>query len=322
MLKGDEGYQSDELEQLIHFLKHHEKPDVVHISNALLMGLAKRIRKDVAVPVVCSLQDEDVWIDAMSESYIKGLWDLMSEKAKDIDAFVAVSHYFAGVMKKKMRIPDEKLHVVHVGVNPASYEVNDPCINPPVIGYLSRMNKENGFEIIVDAFIQLKMRPDFQNVILRCSGGKTDDDNKFIKKQVEKLEKRGYAKAVEFIDNFAQEDTETFFKGLSVLSVPVLKGEAFGLYQLESLASGIPIIQPALGAFPEVVKATGGGAIYDPNTPKALADKLAEVLSDKDQLKKFSENGLKSINKEFNSKALTERMIKIYEQISNDTSDV
>ena len=61
MLMGKEGQQGKELDELVHFLKHHEKPDVVHFSNALLLGMARQIKEEVGVPVVCSLQDEDVW---------------------------------------------------------------------------------------------------------------------------------------------------------------------------------------------------------------------------------------------------------------------
>jgi glycosyltransferase involved in cell wall biosynthesis len=106
-----------------------------------------------------------------------------------------------------------------------------------------------------------------------------------------------------------------FFEGLTLLSVPVLEGEAFGLYQLESLASGIPIVQPALGAFPEVVETTGGGVVYQPNTPDALSQKLVEVLSNPDQIKQMSINGRKSIEEKFNTSILIQKMIKVYESV-------
>jgi hypothetical protein len=104
MLNGSDGKQKVELQELIDFLKVHEKPDVLHLSNALLMGIAKEVRKQLKIPVVCSLQDEDVWVDAMNEHYREKVWKLMSEKAKDVDAFIAVSDYYASEMKQKMLI--------------------------------------------------------------------------------------------------------------------------------------------------------------------------------------------------------------------------
>ncbi|MBI5541019.1 MAG: glycosyltransferase family 4 protein [Bacteroidia bacterium] len=317
MLKGADGFQTEELNQLIYYLKHHEKPDVVHLSNALLMGLAAKIKEELNVPVFCSLQDEDVWINAMQEHYKPKLWQLMSEKAKDIDAFIAVSDFFKNIMQKNMQIEEEKLHVIHLGVNPEMYNVHSPAQNPQAIGYLSRMNEENGFEIVIDAFIKIKTQPELSNLKLILTGGKTSDDNKFIQKQINKLEKNKVLQFVEFVDDFRTSVLDEFFNKITVLSVPVLNGEAFGLYQLESLASGIPIVQPDLAAFPEIVEISKAGAIYKPNTSDALAEKLAEVLSDQTRLNLMSINGRKAIEEKFNLKVSTKRLVEIYENMIN-----
>jgi glycosyltransferase involved in cell wall biosynthesis len=52
----------------------------------------------------------------------------------------------------------------------------------------------------------------------------------------------------------------------------------------ESMASCIPIVHPALGVIPEIVKLSGGGVTYEPNTPGELAKTLKEMLSDPDKL--------------------------------------
>ena len=317
MLRGIEGFQKEELQQLVYFLKHHEKPDVVHLSNALLLGLAETIRKELNIPVICSLQDEDVWVDAMKPAYQQQIWQLMAEKAKDIDAFIAVSNFYAGVMKKNMQIPDDKMHVVHIGANPSLYEVFTPSLNPPVIGYLSRLCEDNGLEILIDAFIELKNNLAFANTRLRLTGGYTGDDRKFINKQMRKLKRKGYHDDVEIIESFIPSALPSFFKGLTVLSVPVLKGEAFGLYLLESLASGIPVVQPALGAFPEIVNTTGGGLVYSPNTPSALADTLADLFINSEKLRQLSLNGRAAVMNGFDSESITSRMIEVYEKVLN-----
>ena len=315
MLLGHEGYQKEELQQLLDYLKFHEKPDIVHLSNALLLGLAYKIRNELNIPVVCSLQDEDVWIDAMEDSYRKKLWKLMAEKARDVDAFVAVSDYFAGVMKMKMSLTDKQLHTIHVGVDPGKYEVTTPADSPPIIGFLSRMNRGNGFEILIDAFIELKDNLKFKDAKLRLSGGKSGDDKRFINRQIRKLKKKDYLKDVEFIDDFRTDALPEFFRNMSLLSVPVLKGEAFGLYQLEALASGVPIVQPALGGFPEIIEATKGGVVYQPNTARALSEKWLEVLSDPDNLNQMSLNGRKAVVDNFNTQILTQNMIKVYQHV-------
>lgn len=314
MLLGSEGNQRNELEELVDFLKK-EQPDIVHLSNALLLGLAGRIREELDAPVICSLQDEDVWVDAMRDEYRDHIWELMAEKGKDVDGFIAVSHFYAKIMQQRMKIPSGKLHTVYIGVNPAAYQPSAPASNPPAIGYLSRMNDENGFEILVDAFIELKKKRSFESVRLIATGGMTNDDKPFVREQIHKLKEANLTGQFDIDYDFRQDKLDQFFQSISVLSVPVLKGEAFGLYQLEALASGVPLVQPALGAFPEIIEATGGGVVYQPNTPEALATKLAEVLGSPSQLETMSRNGIEAVAHQFDCSTLTMKLVGIYQQI-------
>jgi glycosyltransferase involved in cell wall biosynthesis len=315
MLLGKEGYQGQELQHLTDFLKNHEKPDVVHFSNALLLGMAGKIREEVKVPVVFSLQDEDVWVDAMEPSWRSRIWDLMSEKSRDADAFIAVSSWFASVMQKRMSIPPEKMHVVHIGIKPENYVYTTPANSPRAIGYLSRICEENGFGILVDAFILLKKDPRFNDLKLVVTGGMTADDRPFLNRQMKKTEAANLSADIEFQEDFSTGSLPSFFSRLTLLSVPVLKGEAFGLYQAEALASGVPIVQPALGAFPEISATTGGGITYTPNTPESLAKALAGLLSDPDRLLDLSKNGRNAVETLFDCRKLTRKMVEIYENV-------
>jgi glycosyltransferase involved in cell wall biosynthesis len=132
---------------------------------------------------------------------------------------------------------------------------------------------------------------------------------------MKKLGKNNLIGDIEIQHEFTIDDLKDFFKSLSVLSVPVLKGEAFGLYQIEALASGVPLVQPDLGAFPEIINASGGGVIYSLNTAEALADKLKEVLSDPEKLHEMSITGRRSIEEKFNCRKLAEKMIEVYQMI-------
>jgi glycosyltransferase involved in cell wall biosynthesis len=291
MLLGQQGHQNHELDRLVDFLKNHVKPDIVHFSNALLLGMASHIKEEANVKVVCSLQDEDVWVDAMERSWQSRIWELMAEKSRDVDAFIAVSNYFASVMQDKMHIPAEKMNVIHIGINPEAYTYAPPAGSPPAIGYLSRICEENGFEILVDAFILLKRDPRFSKLKLIVTGGMTGDDHPFLNKQLKKLASGNIINDVDIRKDFSTMALHGFFRELTVLSVPVLKGEAFGLYQIESLASGVPLVQPGVGAFPEIIQATGGGMVYQPNTSEMLASVLAEVLADPARLMQMSQAG-------------------------------
>lgn len=105
---------------------------------------------------------------------------------------------------------------------------------------------------------------------------------------------------------------------MALLSVPVLNGEAFGLYQLEALASGIPLVQPELGAFPEVIGLSGGGICYSPNSSEKLCASLKEVILNKDKLSQLSTAGLAGVKEHFDVNKQAEKLVDIYHTVSKD----
>ncbi|MCX6238612.1 MAG: glycosyltransferase family 4 protein [Bacteroidia bacterium] len=315
MLLGEDGKQQEELERLVDWMAVHCKPDIIHISNALLLGLAHRIKEKLNVPIVCSLQDEDVWIDAMKPVFRDQIWKLMSEKAKDVDHFIAVSDYFSKVMQQRMKLSEEKVQSLYLGVDPADYQFIPVSNKGRNIGYISRICHENGFDILVDSFIQLKKRTGFEDVKLIATGGSTGADTKYIKAIRNKLLREKLEEQVEFIDDFEETGRKAFFNKVSVISVPVRNGEAFGMYMLESMASGVPVVQPALGAFPEIVNLSGGGIIYEPNSPEALCEALAGLLSVSDKLNILSVKARKGVEFNFNIHDHAKEMIAVYQSL-------
>lgn len=315
MLLGEEGSQHAELEKMVDWLATEAKPDIVHLSNALLLGLARRIRQKMNIPVVCSLQDEDVWVDVMSEKYRAEIWQLMGRRGAEIDAFIPVSDFYAAEIRKKMTIREDQIDTVHLGVDTYDYLPKNINWKEPVIGFISRMCEENGLAVLVDAFILLKRNPEYKEVRLKITGGNTDDDLPFIKIQKKKLHASGLDDFVSWDEDFGTDERREFFDNVKLISVPVLNGEAFGLYLLEALASGIPVVQPALGAFPEVVEKSEGGIIYAPNDPVALAEALGSVILDNERLNDLSIKGISGVKKHFDIYKQADKMVKIYERV-------
>lgn len=315
MLLGEEGEQKKELDHLVDWIAEHCKADVIHLSNALLLGLARRIKEKLDVLVVCSLQDEDTWVNAMDDNFRIKTWALMRERAKDIDAFFAVSEYYAEEMKEQLAIPGDKLFTHHICVDPDDYFYTNSSSKGRVIGYISRMSRENGLEILVDAFIRLKQLEDMKDTTLMITGGNTGDDNRYIRNIRQKIHAAGIQQDVIFHKDFEGEGRHEFFRKVSMISVPVLEGEAFGLYLIEAMASGVPVVQPALGAFPEIIKKSGGGITYFPNEPSQLTESLAGLLRDPGKLEKLSSTGRKGVEKHFNIREQSGTMINIYQEL-------
>lgn len=315
MLEGEKGKQHEELERMVSWIADHHKPDIIHISNALLNGIAPRLKKVLNVPIVCSLQDEDVWIDPMAANYQEQSWGLMEANSEYIDAYVGVSEYYSKLILQKMNIPSEKVHSLHIGVDPSDYVYDADKPHPLNIGYISRMCYENGVDIVVDAFAILKKLPGFEEVKLYLTGGSTGDDREILKKIRNTIQESGLSQEVVFEDDFEREGRTRFFSNVSFITVPVRNGEAFGLYLLEAMASGVPVIQPELGAFPEIINLSKGGETYSPNTPEQLAKTWAEILKQPDKIQDLAKKARAGVENHFDIFVQAERLIDIYKSL-------
>ena len=320
MLRGEHGRQVKELDRLVDWLcASGQKPDIVCLSNVLLAGLAHRICERLHVPVVCLLQDEDGFLDGLAAPHAEQAWGIVRERARDIDAFLAVSKYFAEAMRGRLAVHEDRMHVAYMGVNMDEYTPAESCPPVPTIGYLSRMCPNRGLETLVDAFIILKRISRLASAKLRICGGKSGTDEPFLERLTAKLTAAGVREDVEFLGAFDQSSRCEFLKSLSVLSVPEPQPVAYGLYVLEALAAGVPVVEPAIGSFPEMIAVTGGGVLYEPNTAQKLADTIEPLLLDPQAARRLGAEGRAGMLKAFSIEQTAAEMIRIYEQVSCKT---
>lgn len=280
MLRGEEGNQARELDDLIKWLRV-EKPDVVCLSNVLLAGMARRIRRELRVPVLCSLQGEDYFLDALPEDHRQRAWETTAERAADIDMFIAPSRYFAGLMTQRLNIPKDRMRILANGISLDGYEAAAPNTDktrPPMLGFFARMCRDKGLDQLAAAFIRLKKREGLRHLKLRVGGSCGPSDQPLVDSLRGTLNAHGLSGDVEFSPNLSRAEKQSFLRSLSVFSVPAPWKEAFGLYIIESLAAGVPVVQPDHGAFTELIAATGGGVLCAPQDEAALADALGTLL--------------------------------------------
>jgi glycosyltransferase involved in cell wall biosynthesis len=189
MLMGEDGRQRKELDQLIHWLKEQIQPDVICLSNALLIGMVAELKSRLQCPVVCTLQGEDTFLDALPDQNRKEAWDVLKKRAQDVDAFIAPSQYFGDLMQSRLDFKTDRLHIVPNGIPVDGYQRSELPMNPPVLGYFARMCEAKGLPLLVDAFIELKKRPDHQALKLMVGGGMGPSDEPVVEAQKIKLKK-------------------------------------------------------------------------------------------------------------------------------------
>lgn len=117
MLKGEDGFQRKEILKLLEWLKDEGPPDVISLPYTLLLGLAQPIKEALGRPICCTLQGEDLFLEGLQEPYRSQSKALIRANIKHVDAFIAVSEYYAEFMPGYLDIPAEKIRVVPLGIN-------------------------------------------------------------------------------------------------------------------------------------------------------------------------------------------------------------
>jgi len=316
MLRGEDGRQVKELRRLTAWLTEQGRPDVICLSNALLAGLARRLKAELRAPVVCLLQDEDEFLDALQEADRDLAWRTLAERTGDVDAFVATSRYYAEAMRRRLHLPGDRLSVVYSGVAADEYPAPGAAPDPPVIGFLSRMCPRKGLDILAEAFATLKQEDRFRHVRLRVAGGKTAADDAFVGGVRARLDRQGLISHTEFLPNLPFHERISFLKSLTVLSVPERVGEAAGRYLIETLACGVPVVQPRNGVSVELLEATGGGLLCEPNDPGSLAAGLRTLLADPPKAREMGATGRRAVVEKFDVRLTAQGLLDVYRQVA------
>ncbi len=233
MLQGASGRQAKELDRLVDYMRKSSSPDVVVLSNAMLLGMAPRLAEDLGCAVVCMLQDEHDFIDALPDQYAGDAWDLMRKNAESVNMFVAPSKYYADLMGPRLGLADGEVEVCYNGIDPQGYSPADTPPQTPTIGFLSRLHPDKGLDLLTDTFIELKSRKGLENVKLIIAGGMTQNFKDYVDKQKQAFEQAGVSGDVQWIDDFDRQSKRDFLPKLSVMCVPDRSGPAAGMFVIE-----------------------------------------------------------------------------------------
>lgn len=316
VLAGEAGHQQQELEGLVDWLAEEYRPDVVHLTNSMFVGLARRLKARLGVPVLCAVQGEDLFLDGLVEPYRARALALLKERAADIDGFVAPNRYYAEHMAQYLDVPAERLHVAHLGVNLQGVEarVGRPAEAPFTVGYLARICPEKGFHLLVEAFGLLAERLGAEKLRLRAAGYLGRGDRAYFEAQRRRLKEMGLEDRFEYAGEVDRAGKWDFLRGLDVFSVPTVYREAKGLSVLEAMGCGVPVVQPGHGAFTEMIEQTNGGILVQPESAVALAAGLVELEGDSGRRAALGKSGAEKVREGFTDESAAGALLGVFEK--------
>lgn len=320
ILRGEQGHQAGELDKLAGWLRDDFRPEIVHLTNSLFAGFARRLRADLGVPVVCSLQGEELFVDGLPEPSRGRVRAALAERARDVDLFVAPSRAYADFMASYLRLERARVAVVPLGIHLSGHGSGHGATRPAgepraplVIGYLARIAPEKGLHVLAAAFRQVASVLGKGSVRLHVAGYLPARHRRYLRGVERQLAGWGLAGDFRDFGEVTREAKIDFLAGLDVLSVPTTYAEPKGLYVLEALANGVPVVEPRHGSFPELLEATGGGVLVTPGDPSELAAALTGLLRDPARRERLGRAGRQAVHARFSDTAAATATLALYE---------
>jgi glycosyltransferase involved in cell wall biosynthesis len=321
MLEGPRGVLRKEFDKLTEWLADEPTPDVINLPNALLIGLAAPLRERLQRPICCTLQGEDLFLDQLIEPYRTKAIELIRRETAHVDRFLSVSDYYVPVMSELMRVERSRVTVVPLGINLDGYTPR-PSRTDGVfcVGYFARLAPEKGLQQLAEAYAILRRRTGNAPLRLEAAGYLGGAQQPYLDGVRRTLEMAGLADEFTYRGQVDRDGKLAFLGSLDILSVPATYDEPKGLFLLEAMARGVPVVQPRRGAFTEIVEKTGGGLLVAPDSPAALADSLYALWKDRALGERLGRAGYAGVRDHYSIERSTDWLLAGYERAIADAS--
>jgi glycosyltransferase involved in cell wall biosynthesis len=317
MLQGESGVLRREFEKLLDWIRAEPLPDVINLPNSMLIALAEPLRREVKRPIVCTLQGEELFIEGLIEPYRTRALESIRRKVSDVDHFIAVSEYCSRFMADYLQIAKEQISIVPLGINMQGYErrqMSTSPENPFRIGYFARVAPEKGLHVLAEAYVRFRSKGGAA-ARLEAAGYASPAHASYLADVRQILKAAGLADEFTYHGVVDREGKLAFLKSLDVLSVPATYDEPKGMFLLEAMACGVPVIQPRRGAFIEIVERTNGGLLVAKDDPDALAEALTRFRQSPELALALGENGFRNVREHYSIQVATARLLNVFEAV-------
>ncbi len=320
MLKGEDGFQRKEVEKLTEWARHEPPPDIVSLPYSLLIGLAHPIKEALKRPIVCTLQGEDLFLEGLQEPYRSQSLALIRAGTKHVDAFISVSEYYAGFVPEYLGISPEKIHLVQLGINLRGYEKRERERGQPfTVGYFARIAPEKGLKGLAAAYRQLRTSGRIPEARMEVAGYLGPEYKEYLSDIEREMKDAGLAGEFNYRGAVDREEKIAFLRKLDVLSVPATYNEPKGIFLLEAMACGVPVVQPRRGGFTEIVEKTGGGLLVEPDNQDQLAEGILRIYNEPALAEKLGDSGFEKVREHYSVARMAERAVEVYESVVSRT---
>ena len=208
------------------------------------------------------------------------------------------------------------MHVIPLGINLAGYEPRESAAGGPLrVGYLARVAPEKGLHLLAQSYIHLRRETGFTGG-LEAAGYLAPEHRAYLRGVERELKDAGFGGEFRFHGELDRAGKIEFLRSLDVLSVPSTYDEPKGIFLLEAMACGTPVVQPRRGAFPEVLERTGGGLLVDPDSAPALAGGILRLWQDRALAAELGRRGAQGVREHYSAVHMAAGALEAYAKIA------
>ena len=287
--------------------------DLVHDPN----GIAPFLGPQGKVRRVVTIHDTFAYVASSTTSALDR-WryrHLLPRAVCKADVVLTDSHCSRSDLVRHLKLPPERVHVVHLGIDPCFAPVPEGAarriarerygIRLPYALYVGGINARKNIARLFQAYALVRRHhPDLTLVV----AGKRQWQTAEIDAVFRQL---GLEPYVQFTGYVADADLPALYSAAEVFVFPSLY-EGFGLPPLEAMACGTPVVTSNVSSLPEVV---GDAALtIDPYDVAGLAAAIERVLADAALRAELRAKGLARAQ-QFTWEHAARATLAVYEQV-------
>ncbi|MGP8217141.1 MAG: glycosyltransferase [Bacteroidia bacterium] len=281
------------------------KPDILHAHYASSYGLIGALSG--FHPFIISVWGTDIF-DFPHKSFLHRF--LLKRNLRKADRILSTSHSMALEVAKYTKT---NIDITPFGIDMEAFRpqkvksVFDE--SDIVIGTVKSLEPVYGIGYLIEAFdILCQKHPDLPLKLLIVGGGSLEAGLKKMCRD------KGIENKVKFTGLVRREEVPLYQNMLNVY-VALSDDESFGVAILEASACEKPVVVSNASGFNEVVENGATGMIVPKRNPRAAANAIEKILTDKELARKMGENGRKRVAELYNWASNINIIIQIYNEI-------
>ncbi len=207
----------------------------------------------------------------------------------------------------------EKIDVVYPGARVREfYYSNKTRLDKLRIAYAGIVLPYKGIHLLVNALLKLHLGGmDFDAVIAG-----TTTDTAFRDKLVALCGLHGMRDNVRFVGNLDREELKELYRTRNVMVFPSICKEAFGISQVEAMASGVCVLTSGTGGAKEIVEHDSSGVVFESDNAGSLLKELVTLARDPDRWDRLRHAGQRRALECFDIDRSVDRLEELFMELA------